>query len=121
MLHTCVETGVLEALLRITRASHSCVPGENWVLFGQHFSFCKEKAAVLRGQLCDRLERGWERGRSRPKEQSERGKLAGSLGKGVCGGCRQREDEDEQREAPRPTPGPDLEVLSSLPGALGGS
>lgn len=34
------------------------------------------------------------------------GRLAGSLGKWVCGGCRQREDEHERRKAPHPTLGP---------------
>lgn len=61
---------------------------------------------VHRGQQCDRLERGWERGRSRPKEQGGRGLLAGSLGKWVCEGCRRKVNENEQRKAPHPIPSP---------------
>lgn len=37
------HTGVLDALLLIMQADDSCIPGENWVLLGQHFSLCKEK------------------------------------------------------------------------------
>lgn len=61
---------------------------------------------MRRGQLCHRLERRWECDRSRPKEQGGRGRPAGSLGKWVCGECRQRQEEGEQRKAPRPTLGP---------------
>lgn len=43
ILHVCAHTGVLDALLLIMQADDSCIPGENWVLFGQHFSLCKEK------------------------------------------------------------------------------
>lgn len=69
---------------------------------------------VHRGQLCDRLERGWECGRNRPKEQNGRGQLAGSWESGFV--------KDVGRKRLRMSRGKPLSPLwglSHLPEALG--
>lgn len=100
-------THVLYALLHAIKADHSCVPGENWALFGQHFSLCK--GTVGSAQRATVSQAGNERGtwqeQTDPRSRAG-GQLAGFLGKWACGGCRQKEEEHEWRKAPHPTLGP---------------
>lgn len=69
-----------------------------------------------RGQLCDRLERGWECGRNRPKDQNGRGQLAGSWDSGFV-----KDVGRKRMRMSRGKPLTPLWVLSNLPEALGDS